>query len=365
MNTVKKFDCLIAGLAIFAMFFGAGNIIFPLALGQFALAKTPWALSGFLLTAVAMPFIGLFAMFRYQGQVRNFFGRVGSIPGFALACLTIALIGPFGAAPRCIALAHSTMSTSMAKIPLIYFGLVACILIFFFAYKENRLLKLLGYFLSPLKIGLLVWIIIKGYIEAPAAVTTTSASEVSLFFHGLKEGYNTMDLLAAFFFSPIILLSLGSVAKDASFDRFLIYASAIGAALLAGIYIGFGGLAYLYASQLTGFSNDQLLAAIAMKVLGPYAGIIVSLTVTIACLTTAIALVAAFASFIHKEVLRKKVGYMPILLTSVIITFALTTLEFQGIARLLNPVLAICYPGMIVLTFYNLLFPSRQRFKES
>lgn len=360
MNTLRKFECFTSGLAIFAMFFGAGNIIFPLALGQFAMDKISWALAGLLLTAVAMPFIGLLAMFRYEGQVVPFFGRLGKIPGFALACAVIALLGPFGGAPRCIALAYSTLSTTVPGISLVLFSLVSCSIIFFFAYRENRILKLIGYVLSPFKIALLVWIIIKGCMETKGiAAASVDASEISLFLHGLKEGYNTMDLLAALFFAPIILRSIGTVKQDSQSARFLIKASAIGALLLALVYIGFGFLSYLYSSQLEGFSSDRLLAAIAMKVLGPYAGLIVSLTVAIACLTTAIALIAAFVGFVHKEVFGKKIGYMPILLASTLLTFAVATLEFRGIANLLGPVLEISYPGLILLTFYNLFFPKR------
>src|SRR3989338_2035465 len=127
MNTFKKNNYHTTGLAIFAMFFGAGNIIFPLALGQYALDKTPWALAGLLLTAVAMPFAGLLVMFRYGGRIRLFFSRLGRTPGFCIAFLTIALLGPFGAAPRCIALAYSTVSTSLPGIPLMLFSGLACI----------------------------------------------------------------------------------------------------------------------------------------------------------------------------------------------------------------------------------------------
>ncbi len=210
MSTLKKFDGLTAGLALFAMFFGAGNIIFPLALGQTALDKSAFGLSGLLLTAVAMPFIGLIAMFRYKGQISLFFSRLGKIPGFIVACLVIALIGPFGAAPRCIALAHSTLSLSLPNLPLALFSAAACFLIFLFTYKENRLLKLLGNVLSPLKITLLVIVIIKGFIEAPnVSHMTTDLTALTHFWQGLTEGYNTMDLLAAFFFAPIIISSLG------------------------------------------------------------------------------------------------------------------------------------------------------------
>ncbi|MGZ3633106.1 MAG: branched-chain amino acid transport system II carrier protein, partial [Parachlamydiaceae bacterium] len=94
-----------------------------------------------------------------------------------------------------------------------------------------------------------------------------------------------------------------------------------------------------------------------INILGPYAGLIVTLTVSFACLTTAIALIAAFSSFMQREVFKEKIGHVSVLLLSLMTTFAITTLEFQGIARFLNPVLEICYPALILLTFYNLLMP--------
>lgn len=358
MNTIKKTDYFTVGFAIFAMFFGAGNIIFPLALGQIALDKTPWGLAGLLLTAVAMPFAGLLAMFRYQGQIRPFFSRFGKIPGLIIATIIISLLGPFGAAPRCIALMHSTLSLSLPGIPLILFSASACLVILFFTYRENRLIKLLGYILSPVMIALLIFIIIKGFMDTPeTSLNTTNSSFLHHFWYGLTEGYNTMDLLAAFFFAPIIVTSLGNTEKGKDLNRFVLIASAIGAFLLAMVYIGFCYLAYFHAAQLEGIAQDKLLGAIAISILGPYAGFIVSLTVTFACLTTAMALIAAFTNFLHKEVLKEKMGYIPVLLISLLMTFAITTLEFQGIARFLNPVLELCYPALILMTFYNLFMP--------
>lgn len=355
MNTLQKTDCLAAGLAIFAMFFGAGNIIFPLALGQMTLDKTPWGLAGLLLTAVVIPFMGLLAMFRYQGKIRLFFSRLGPLTGFILASVIIFLLGPLGAAPRCLALAHSTLSLSLPGIPLLLFSALACVIIFLFTYKESQLLKLLGYVLSPLKIALLIAIIIKGFIEAPAAtLLSTDLSSLSYFWKGLTQGYNTMDLLAAFFFAPLVLSSMRYMNKEENKNRFALIASTIGASLLAIVYIGFCYLAYLYAPYLEATTHEQLLGAIAILILGKHAGLIVSLTVTFACLTTAIALIAAFARFMEKEVLREKLGYLPILILSLLLTFGVTTLEFQGIARFLNPILEICYPALIGLTLYNL-----------
>jgi len=359
MNLLKKFDCLAFGLAIFAMFFGAGNIIFPLALGQTALDKSPWGLSGFLLTAVAVPFMGLLAILRYKGNIQLFFSRLGKIPGFIIATFVVCLIGPFGGAPRCIALMHSTLSLSFPGLPLLLFSISTCGLIFLFTFKESRSIKLLGYVLSPLMIILLTLIVIKGFIGAPETLlASTNLSNISHVWKGLREGYNTMDLLATFFFAQIVISSLGNSEKDQNLNRFVFMASVIGASVLALVYIAFCYLAYLYAPQLAGITNDQLLGAIAIKILGANAGIIVGLTVTFACLTTAIALIAAFATYFKKEIFREKVGYVPILIVSLLVTFAITTLEFKGIARLLNPVLEVFYPVLILLTFYNLFKPT-------
>ena len=353
-----RINYLTAGLTIFAMFFGAGNIFLPLALSQQALDKTPWALGGFLITAVGMPIAGLLAMFQFGGQIRLFFSRLGKIPGFCIAFLTIALLGPFGAAPRCITLAHSTMSTSIPGLSLILFSGIACALVFCFTYKKNRLLKLIGYVLAPIKVTLLIWIIVKGFIDAPGTdLISSNPSEVSHFWHGMKDGYMSMDLLAAFFFAPIIIASMTRTDDEKTLSRFVIKASAVGAFLLAAVYIGFCFLAYFYAAELQGVSSEKLLGVIAIKVLGPHAGLLMSLTVCFACLTTTIALIAAFANFLHKEVLKEKIGHIPVLMISLLTTFAVTTLEFQGIAHFLNPILTICYPVLILLTFYNLIKP--------
>lgn len=355
----SKMNVFAAGMAIFAMFFGAGNIIFPLALGQYALDKMPYALMGLLITSVAMPFAGLIAMFLYKGQIHAFFGRLGKIPGFIIACFTISLLGPLGCAPRCIALAFSTFSMSVPGTSMILFSSISCLIIFLFVFNKGSLLKLIGYVLSPFKILLLVLIVIIGLVNTPEIAAPLSMhGDATLFFHGLKEGYNTMDLIGSFFFAPIIIASLANSEENSDkpgLDKFILKACGIGAFLLASIYLGFCYLASIYAAELHGIPNDRLLGEIAIRILGPQGGLIVSLTVAVACLTTAIALIAAFSNFIQKEVFADRVGYTPIVIASLLVTFIITTFEFSGIATFLGPVLELCYPILIVLTFYNLI----------
>ncbi|MBA3722782.1 MAG: branched-chain amino acid transport system II carrier protein [Parachlamydiaceae bacterium] len=357
MNPLKNKETIGAGLAIFSMFFGAGNIIYPLALGSQALDKIPSALLGLLLTAVIIPFLGLFAIFLYRGNVQEFFGRMGKRTGLLVALLIISLLGPFGSTPRCIALAYSTLKMSFPSLSAAIFSAVACIIIFFFAYKKNRLLDLLGYVLTPFLVICLAIIIFKGLFSAPdLTLTNESLSHMNALWYGLHEGYNTMDLLAAFFFAPVIISSMQRKVEghqEISPLRFALQASLIGAFLLSVIYIGFGYLAYYYTSQIGHISSDQLLAAISLHVLGEHGGIIVSITVVLACLTTAIALIAAFTEFMYKEVLTEKIKYNHVMIGALVLTFFISTFEFQGISRFLSPILQICYPALIILTIAN------------
>src|SRR5947209_4364111 len=126
-NVSKKSNTWATGLAMFSMFFGAGNVVFPLALGQFAKDQNIYAILGLLITAVGVPFLGLLAMTLFNGNYTHFFERIGKVPGFLVALGIMGLIGPFGAIPRCIALSYSTIRMYMPDTSLVLFSLVSCI----------------------------------------------------------------------------------------------------------------------------------------------------------------------------------------------------------------------------------------------
>jgi LIVCS family branched-chain amino acid:cation transporter len=358
MNKSRTLDLWATGLAIFAMFFGAGNIIFPLAIGHYALDQTPFAIGGLLITAVLMPFVGLLAMFLFRGETKPFFGRLGERGGLFVALMIMALLGPLGSTPRCIALAYSTFQMTYPSISAPLFSFIACLLIFLAVYKKRRLLSILGYVLTPVLVFCLGFIIVKGLIQAPmATIASNPETPLVLFWHGLKEGYNTMDLLAAFFFAPVIIHSIrvedrGDSQKKIS--SFILKASVIGALLLSLVYIGFSYLASYYAPYIGEVSSDKLLAAIALHILGNHAGLVVNSIVTLACLTTAIALMAAFCQFMQRDVLRTHRYDNWVLLGSLVVTFIMATFEFQSISAFLAPILQLCYPALILLTLLNI-----------
>ncbi|MBN9378320.1 MAG: hypothetical protein BGO14_06625 [Chlamydiales bacterium 38-26] len=351
------FKTVAIGLAMFSMFFGAGNVIFPLVIGHYAQDKTLFAVLGLLITAVAVPFAGLITMIMFDGDQKRYFGVLGKIPGFLMALMIITLLGPLGSTPRCIALAYSTIKLSFGELSAPLFNALACVIIYVFTYQKKYILNWLGYFLTPLLLGSLAFIIVKGLFTAEVQ-HTMSESSLSIFLQGLKEGYNTMDLLAALFFSSIILHSIKEtllVHPEQKMTTLVLRACGIGAFLLAATYIGFSYVASYHSHALSIKGIEQLLGAITLKIMGPSAGLWVCFTIALACLTTAIALCNVFAEFVSIRVFNHKISYKQALIGTLLTTFIVANWEFAGISAFLGPVLMICYPILMLLTAYNMV----------
>jgi len=359
MKQLLKSNTLSTGLAMFAMFFGAGNVVFPLTLGLYSQSENTYAVLGLLISAICVPFTGLIAMILFDGDYKRFFGRIGKTPGFILSALIMALIGPFGAMPRCIALAYSTLTMFAGDITLPIFSAISCVLIVVLTLRPSKILDLIGYVLTPFLLLTLGVIIIKGLWFSPGAPVSDQAP-FRVFLRGLTVGYQTMDLLGAFFFSTVVIVCLKEdlhPTKQQDFKhltKLALQATAIGAFLLSIIYIGFSFVAASHSAHLSGTTDDLLLGAIALNILGPYAGIVTSVAVALACLTTVIALASVFAEFLHKDIVQDKVGYLPCLLATVISTYFISIMNFSEIVKFLAPILSICYPALIVLSVLNL-----------
>lgn len=361
MHNASRFNTIATGLAMFSMFFGAGNVVFPLAIGQYAQDNNIYAILGLLITAVGVPFAGLVAMTLFEGDYRSFFARMGVWPGFIICAIIMGLIGPFGAIPRCVALSYSTASSYMPGISLSLFSALSCLIIFALTIRRNNIIDILGYFLTPFLLLALAIIIVKGLFFS-AEAPTSPHEPGAVFLEGLRQGYQTMDLLGAFFFSSVVILCLKEdlppqqMSNSSLIMKLTLRASAIGAFLLSIVYVGFSYLASYHSEQLIGIKADDLISQIAVRVLGDQAGIVVCVAVALACLTTAIALCSVFAEYLHEDITVYKVNYSICLIITLLITFLISTLNFTVIIGLLAPVLEVCYPALIVLSFFNILY---------
>ncbi len=353
----KRTAYLPIGFAIFSMFFGAGNSIFPLQIGSLSGEKNIFAVLGFSISTILVPILGLASIALYDGDYKQFFNRLGKIPGFVMIFLIMILIGPFAGIPRCITLSYSTLKPHLGSTPLILFSAITCAVIFLQTIKKRRLIDVLGKILTPLLLFCLAIIILKGIYVPQGKVISNTQSSSGVFFYGLTRGFQMMDLLASFFFSATVLACLKEKALPgegpADIRQTFLKAAVLSALLLAIIYVGFSYVAANQSAFFQSIPQEALLGAVSQKILGSQLGLVMGLAVALACLTTSITLVSVFSSFIFTDCFKGKVPYTACVTGTVLVGFLFSNLGFNGICNMIAPILMVCYPSLIALTIVN------------
>ncbi|KTC68718.1 Branched-chain amino acid transport system 2 carrier protein [Legionella birminghamensis] len=353
----------IYGFAIFVMFFGSGNLVFPLQIG-FA-GENNWLLgfAGLLLTGIFLPLMGLFVIKLYQGSYQRFFSEAGKTAGVLLPLIMLALLGSFGVVPRCITVAYGSVNFLFPQISLLPFSLIFCLITFFFCLNDRVMVKLLGKWMSPVLLLTLIALIGIAIWKSPE--TGGDIAGAKAFSNGFVTGYQTMDLFASFFFSALIFQQIQQQFPNASSReilRFAIKPSIIGAGLLAIIYLGLVYLGAHYANLIGNISPELMLPAIASTAMGDKATLFMGITMFFSCLTTAVALNNLFARYLS-TLFRQEEKFPLFLCFTSLTAFAVSLLDFKGIAAFLAPILQLTYPAVIVLTALCLLLRGRQRVK--
>lgn len=348
---MQRHPTFIVGFAIFAMFFGSGNLVFPLEIGY---ASGSYWLIGYLglfLTGIGLPFLGMFVIKRFNGDYYAFFGQAGDTARWFLPLLTLSLLGSFGVIPRCITVAYSGLHYCCPQLSLWVFSFIFCSIVFFICLKEQIMMKALGKWMSPLLLSALFLLIFAGIIYAPSAPTIDNATHT--FFNGFITGYQTMDLFAAFFFSALVFAYVQAAIDSndqSTIMRAAIKPSLFGAALLAIIYLGLVLLGAKYHALLTGVAPQLMLPTIAQHVLGQTAALLIALTIILSCLSTAVALNNIYANYLFHQAQLDASKLVWVLLATTATAFFISLLDFNGITKWLVPVLKITYPGLIALT---------------
>lgn len=345
------------GFALFSMFFGSGNLVFPITVGQESGGNYLLAALGILLTGVAVPFLGVFGMMLYRGDIYSFFNSFGKRGVFIFSFLALALMGPFGVLARCLTVAHGALLLIFPNVSLPIASLIMCLVIYLFTLNKNKIVTLLGAILTPFLLIAIATIAFFG-LKQSSLPPATDLIGWNAFKNGFFQGYQTMDLLAAFFFSQFIIKHLSSRfsanMEDPSALKVFCKASMVGAGILSSVYIALVLLGWIYSPLLFQKPPQEMLGLIAMESLGSMAAPCVCLAVIFACLTTAIVLASLFADFLRTEVAQEKIGNKMALFITLTIGFLVSTLEFSGIAQFLGPVLEIVYPALIALTLVNI-----------
>lgn len=353
----SKLLFLSTGFAMFSMFFGSGNLVFPLVLGTESGSHYTAAAMGILFTGVFVPFLGVIAMMLYKGDIKAFFGCMGNqIADFWFPLIALSLMGPFGVLARCITVAHGSFHLFFGESSLILFSIFFCAITFFVTTNKNRVIPLLGTLLTPLLLLSLAAITLFG-LWFGANPKELSAGFFEIFHNGFMQGYQTMDLLAAFFFSTFVIKHLETCTQNHSHNKTKIFlqAALVGGALLGSVYFGLVYLGASYAEVLRDIPPQEMLGVVAENALGPFSTPFVCAAIVLACFTTAVVLTSLFAEFFHQKVAKEKISINQSILITLSIAFTVSTLEFSGIAKFLAPILETIYPALIVMTFLNIL----------
>ncbi len=338
------------GLAMFSMFFGSGNLVFPLVVGQLSQGHYLLATLGFFATAVLVPFLGILGMLLFKGDTHSFLSRLGRYAPFWFSLIALSLMGPFGVLARCITVAHGSFTLLLPSTPLWLFSLISCALLFLLTVRQNRIVPLLGTYLTPILLLALGAIALIGLTSHPLPLAIPGTS-LSILTDSLLKGYQTMDLLAAFFFSTFVIRHLEQDDPRASLSIFF-RASLLGAGLLSLIYFVLILAGSMYAPELASIPPQEMFGHVAQLALGPLAAPLVATAVILACVTTAVVLATLFAEFVQAHIVPLS---RPLsLLLTLAIAFSTSILGFSRIAQYLGFFLEMTYPALILLTLLNI-----------
>ncbi|STO32020.1 LIV-II [Fusobacterium necrogenes] len=352
----KTKDIILTGFALFAMLFGAGNLIFPPTVGYIVGDNWKLAALGFCITGIGFPLMGIIASGFAGTELDHFSDKVSPIFSRIFNTVLILAIGPCLAIPRTGATAFEVMITpyignesSIVKyiFLIIYFGVVLL-----FSLRESEVIDRIGKILTPILLIVLTIIIFKGISTPIGEVVSTETT--NNFKYGFYNGYQTMDTLAAIIFASIILKTITAKNKELGKKEqlsFLLKASAIA---VCGLAIVYGGLLYIGATSTAVLENKgttQLLNTIVAELLGKNGSMLLGICVAGACLTTAIGLTATVGDYFSSIF---KMRYEKIVVINVLVSLIFAGFGVDLIVQVAAPILVFIYPIAIVLIILNL-----------
>lgn len=360
---------VVTALALFSMFFGAGNLIFPPMIAVQSGDNFWPAIFGFLGTGALLPLLAVIAIALSGANVRDLAQRAGSIFGVLFPVLAYLSIGAFYALPRTGAVSMETAITPLlgfeglfasAVFNIVFFGIALAL-----SWNPNTIMEKLGKFLTPALLILLVVMIVVALTKWNAAPAEPSADFAELpFTQGLLEGYLTMDSIAALAFSIVVISSLRyrGFTEGKTLVRGTIYAGAGAGILLALIYLGLGTVGRVIPNPAQYDNGAALLSDASNLTLGTVGQAVFALIVLLACMTTAVGLITATAEYFSEQFAG---SYKTWAVIFAVMSTVIATQGLEFVMAIAAPVISFLYPPAIALIFVTLVEPafrSRTRF---
>ena len=361
---------LVAG-TLFGMFFGAGNLIFPVHLGQMAGQNTLPAIIGFIITAVGIPILGVAAIgVTHSDGLQTLSGKVGKGYGIFFTCLLYLTIGPLFAIPRCATVSFTTGITpllgadSPERLYLLLFSAVFFAFVLFFSLRPGKITVWIGKIINPLFLFFFAVLMLAALLAPGAAVSAVEPVEAyrsDAFFPALIEGYGTMDAIAGLAFGIVVIdvIRRMGVDNDDAIAEDVLSSGLLTGALMALIYV----VSIVVGAQSRGLFELSENGGIALtQIAGHYLGgvglFILAFTITFACLKTSIGLVTACAETFSKMT-NGKISYRSWAILFTVFSFAVSNIGLSAIIEYSIPMLMLIYPpaiALILLAFLGKFF---------
>lgn len=359
MNKKTK-DIAVVGFALFSMFFGAGNLLFPPYLGLIAGESWLTALAGFVIADVGLALLVITAAAKCSGDLDKVLGRAGHGLARIIGAAAILCIGPLLAIPRTAATTYEMgilpiLGEQGSFVPvivsIIFFGITLGLTI-----RPSKVVDIIGKVLTPTLLIALAVLIVIGIMSPIGEISADSMIDKSLFAEGVSQGYLTMDALGAAALATVII---GSITEKGYKDSSEKIKLTIKAGLVAGLALTlvYGGLTYLGATLSTKYGIDtpqsSLMVVITSSLLGYPGKIVLGIIVTLACLTTSIGLTSAAGEYFSK-ISNGKVKYETVVIAVCIFSAVVSNFGVSTIIQFSAPILEIVYPVLMALVIMTL-----------
>lgn len=358
---------LVVASLLFGLFFGAGNLIFPLHLGQLAGKNWLLAAAGFLVTGVLLPLLSVLAVSITRSEGVYDIGKpLGKVFAVVFMVLIHATIGPLFGTPRTATVSFTVgiapfVPQNAEKVSLLIFSVLFFAAAFAFSYHQNNILSNIGKVLNPLFLGLLFLVFVVAFLNPlgnPQVATVTQAYQHSALVNGFLEGYNTMDALAGLAFGVTVVTAIRGMGFKSSktISKVVAQSGFVGVSAIGFIYLL---LILMGAMSLGRFSVSDNGGVAFNQIVNVYGGVfgqaLLALLLTVTCLTTAVGLVAAFAQDFHKHF--PKVSYHTWLFLSCFSSFLAANFGLDQIIAWSTPMLMFLYPLSMVLILLSVCSP--------
>ncbi len=361
-HCIKK-TYFFTGLMLFSLFFGAGNLIFPPMLGQNA-GENFWpAMIGFLLTGVGLPLLTVIAISLSGNGMQQLASHVHPLFGIFFTVVVYIAIGPSMGIPRVANVAYEMGVSSFlpetirsSSLTLFLYTVIFFAIVFWLSLNPSKLVDRIGNILTPILLLSIFLLFVKS-VFTPLGQSGQAMPEyqTSPIFKGFMEGYLTMDTISALAFGIIVVNAIRS--KGVNDRKTIAIATAKAGFIVAtGLVLVYGALGWLGATSVSlGYAKNggQLLTVIVQQLFGPYGLLLLSLIVTLACLTTCVGLVSACSQYF--ATLLTTFSYKAFASIICALGLLVANLGLTKIIAISVPILLVVYPIAIVLVLLSLL----------